>query len=229
MPQLSLVTIGAGGRTRDDRGVRRARVGAGPRRVHGGPDRRRPARRRVRAADPGAAVRDERCGRCSSRWSTRPWRISRPSFRQRDVARPDGKFHTPVRTDEIAAELDQAQYETQGGPCVASRGPTVPRWLTGRDLATTAGGRSSRPHRRARRVRLGPGHDAAAQRTPGPSYAGALNMYSRRPARRSTTADVDRACCSPRTRRWRWRRRHAVAAADLERSQLRSGDRRRAT
>jgi GAF domain-containing protein len=93
---------------------------------------------------------------------------------------PDGKFHTPVRTHEVAAALDHAQYETEEGPCVACAEPTGPALAYAADLADDGQWPSWAPIA----VRAGVGSILATTLLPSarpPRYSGALNIYSWRP------------------------------------------------
>ncbi|OXM54972.1 GAF and ANTAR domain-containing protein [Amycolatopsis alba] len=99
---------------------------------------------------------------------------------------PDGRFHTPVRTDKSADEFDQLQYEYGEGPCVDAAREDGPASAVSDDLATS----TTWP-------RFGP---AAAERGAGallstalvpdarpPRLSGAINIYSRRPHGLDTT------------------------------------------
>jgi AraC-like DNA-binding protein len=50
------------------------------------------------------------------------------------VRAPDGTFHTPVQTDDVAAELDQVQYRSGRGPCVDAARSDGPGWVGSDDL-----------------------------------------------------------------------------------------------
>ena len=63
---------------------------------------------------------------------------------------PDGTFHTPTETDEIAYELDQVQYATGEGPCVDAR-----------KAARTRAGLQRRPRQRPRLAPVRPGRRRA--------------------------------------------------------------------
>ncbi|MEV0675080.1 GAF and ANTAR domain-containing protein [Actinosynnema sp. NPDC050436] len=93
---------------------------------------------------------------------------------------PDGRFHTPVHTDAVAAELDQVQYDLGEGPCLDAAMASGPAVAVSQDLAVEP-----------EWPRFGP---AAAQRGVGavlstallpdaepPRLSGALNVYSRTP------------------------------------------------
>jgi anti-anti-sigma factor len=93
---------------------------------------------------------------------------------------PDGVFHTPVATDEVAEELDRLQYAFGEGPCVDAARLTGPSVAVSEDLAAD----ESWP-------RFGPAAAAHGMRSvvstallpdvPPPRLSGALNLYSRRP------------------------------------------------
>ncbi|MEV6825967.1 GAF and ANTAR domain-containing protein [Amycolatopsis sp. NPDC051102] len=93
---------------------------------------------------------------------------------------PDGGFHTPAETDEVATELDRLQYRFREGPCVESAEPAGPAVAIAPDLA--------REHRWPRwapaAVGLGVGSVLSTALIPGPPTGrslGALNVYSRFP------------------------------------------------
>ena len=93
---------------------------------------------------------------------------------------PDGTFHTPVRSHEVAAQLDHVQYETDEGPCVACAEPTGPALAYSVDLADDG----QWPKWGPIAVRAGVGSILATTLLPSarpPRYSGALNIYSWRP------------------------------------------------
>lgn len=102
---------------------------------------------------------------------------------------PDGAFHTPVKTDPVASELDQLQYEYGEGACVESARPSGPAAAYSDDLATDA-----------RWSRFGPAAAALGFRSlmstallphaSSPQPSGALNVYSRQ-SREFRPADRD--------------------------------------
>lgn len=97
------------------------------------------------------------------------------------VRAPDRTFHTPIRTHEFAAELDQVQYRTGQGPCLDVARPDSPGYVASDDLRTEprwprfAAAASGHGYRAILSTELFP---AAG---PGP-LSGALNIYSRSPA-----------------------------------------------
>ncbi len=133
---------------------------------------------------------------------------------------PDGTFHTPVQTDPIAVELDQAQYRSGRGPCVESARPAGPAMAVADDLGTD--GRW--PEFASASVRAGFASVLATSLMPdrtGGELPGALNLYSR--GRYAfTPADVDRALLLATHASLALATTAAVSAADLERSQLRT-------
>jgi hypothetical protein len=89
-------------------------------------------------------------------------------------------FHTPVSLQPAAAVLDQVQYDTGAGPCLAAARMTGPGLVVGGDLA------SAREWPVFARFAVGRGYgsvlSAALAPDPGSAMAlGALNMYFRRP------------------------------------------------
>lgn len=51
------------------------------------------------------------------------------------VRAPDGRFHTPVETDELATQLDGLQYDLDQGPCVEATRTPGPGLVGSSDLA----------------------------------------------------------------------------------------------
>lgn len=93
---------------------------------------------------------------------------------------PDGGFHTPVRTDEIAGELDQLQYQYGEGACVEAARVSGPAAAFSDNLAEDA-----------RWPRFGPAaaalgfhslvSTALLPEASSSQLSGALNVYSRSP------------------------------------------------
>jgi hypothetical protein len=54
------------------------------------------------------------------------------------VRAPDGRFHTPVETDELATRLDGLQYDLDEGPCVEATRTPGPGLVGSSDLARGA-------------------------------------------------------------------------------------------
>jgi ANTAR domain-containing protein/GAF domain-containing protein len=93
---------------------------------------------------------------------------------------PDGTFHTPTETDEIAYELDQVQYETGEGPCVDAAKLPGPALACSDDLANDPAWPRFGPAAAAR----GMGSLLSTALLPDarpPQLSGALNLYSRKP------------------------------------------------
>ncbi|GLY47844.1 GAF and ANTAR domain-containing protein [Lentzea sp. NBRC 102530] len=95
------------------------------------------------------------------------------------VLAPDGTFHTPVQTAEVAVELDQVQYRSGRGPCLDAARADSPGYVESADLATEtrwpefASSASGYGFRAILSSELFPaeGRD---------KLSGALNIYSRR-------------------------------------------------
>ncbi|MFI6048407.1 ANTAR domain-containing protein [Nocardia sp. NPDC051321] len=90
---------------------------------------------------------------------------------------PNGKFVTPVATDEIAVELDQVQYRTSQGPCLDAARSNGPSFAASDDLNTE----TRWPYFSAAAVRLGLGSVLSTELAPasGPhQLSGALNIYA---------------------------------------------------
>ncbi|MGH3876982.1 MAG: GAF and ANTAR domain-containing protein [Actinophytocola sp.] len=93
---------------------------------------------------------------------------------------PDGEFHTPVETSQVASDLDQLQYRFGEGACVEAARPSGPAIAISDDLATDP-----------RWPRFGPAAAAFGFRSlvstallpdaKSPQLSGALNVYSRAP------------------------------------------------
>jgi GAF domain-containing protein len=93
---------------------------------------------------------------------------------------PDGSFHTPVLTHEVAGDLDLAQYRTGEGPCVDCALPTGPALAYSADLAADM----KWPQWGPIAVRAGVGSILATTLLPSarpPRCTGALNVYSGQP------------------------------------------------
>ncbi|MHA6629921.1 hypothetical protein ACU61A_31150 [Pseudonocardia sichuanensis] len=89
-------------------------------------------------------------------------------------------FRTPVSLQPVAAALDQVQYDTGAGPCVAAARMTGPGLVVGRDLAASG----EWPVFARVAVDRGYGSVLSAALAPDPGSAvalGALNLYFRRP------------------------------------------------
>lgn len=132
----------------------------------------------------------------------------------------DGRFHTPVETDPIAAELDQAQYRSGRGPCVESARADGPAMARSDDLGTD----DRWPEFASASVRAGFGSVLATSLMPedsGSELPGALNLYSRGRSA-FTPADVDRALLLATHASLALATTTAVSAAELERSQLKT-------
>jgi GAF domain-containing protein len=92
----------------------------------------------------------------------------------------DGKFHTPVETDQIAIELDQLQYDLLEGPCLDVADPAGPAVASAPDLALS----SSWPRFGPAAAKQGMGAVLSTALLPdvqSPRLSGALNIYSLQP------------------------------------------------
>lgn len=92
----------------------------------------------------------------------------------------DGSFHTPVETDPVAGELDQVQYDTGEGPCVAAARSSGPGHVYCDDLAHAP----AWPKFGAAAVERGFKAVLSTVLLPDvqlPLLSGALNIYARRP------------------------------------------------
>jgi GAF domain-containing protein len=132
---------------------------------------------------------------------------------------PDGKFHTPVQTDQVATELDRLQYEFGEGACVEAARLSGPGMAASDDLAVDA-----------RWPRFGPAAAALGFRSllstallpdaPSPQLSGALNVYSRK-ARGIAPADRDVLLLFATHASLALARTHAVTNGELQVQQLR--------
>lgn len=91
---------------------------------------------------------------------------------------PDGAFHTPIETEPIASDLDQVQYTSAEGPCVAAASKTGPAYVRSDDLATEPAWPTFGP------IAAGHGFTTVLSTTllpdaRPPRLSGALNIYSR--------------------------------------------------
>ncbi|HEY0450846.1 ANTAR domain-containing protein [Actinophytocola sp.] len=92
----------------------------------------------------------------------------------------DGTFHTPAETEPVASELDQLQYTTGEGPCVAAALPTGPAHMRCDNLALEPVWPRFGPAAAAHGVHAVLAVALLPYATP-PRYSGALNIYSRVP------------------------------------------------
>jgi hypothetical protein len=93
---------------------------------------------------------------------------------------PDGGFHTPAETGDVAIELDRLQYRFEEGPCIEAADPSGPAAATAPDLATE----QRWPRWAPAAAELGVGavvSTALLTGAPTGPSAGALNIYSRAP------------------------------------------------
>lgn len=93
---------------------------------------------------------------------------------------PDGTFHTPVETDPVAAKLDQLQYDTGEGPCVAAASASAPGYVRSDDLAREPAWPTFGPAA----AECGYSAMLATALLPDclpPQLSGALNIYAREP------------------------------------------------
>ncbi|OKJ91927.1 GAF and ANTAR domain-containing protein [Amycolatopsis sp. CB00013] len=93
---------------------------------------------------------------------------------------PDGTFHTPVSTGEVALELDEVQYRAGTGPCVDAADSGSPGYIRSEDLKAE----KRWPDFSAAAVRHGYTAILSTVMMPDatpPRVPGALNIYSRRP------------------------------------------------
>lgn len=90
----------------------------------------------------------------------------------------DGTFHTPVSTDRAAHELDELQYDTGEGPCVAAGCRTGPAYVISGDVAREPGWPVFGPAAAERGFVAVLSTALLADSRP-PQLTGALNIYSR--------------------------------------------------
>jgi len=93
---------------------------------------------------------------------------------------PDGTFHTPVSTGEIALKLDEVQYRAGTGPCVDAADSGSPGYIRSEDLAAE----KRWPDFSEAAVRHGYTAILSTVLVPDatpPRLPGALNIYSHRP------------------------------------------------
>ncbi|MFK0249171.1 GAF and ANTAR domain-containing protein [Amycolatopsis azurea] len=93
---------------------------------------------------------------------------------------PDGTFHTPVTTGEVALELDEVQYRAGTGPCVDAADSGSPGYIRSEDLTAE----KRWPDFSEAAVRHGYTAILSTVLVPDatpPRLPGALNIYSHRP------------------------------------------------
>jgi len=99
---------------------------------------------------------------------------------------PDGTFHTPIHTDEMAYQLDQLQYTFGEGPCVDAARVPGPAVAVSHDLAVEPAWPRFGPAAAAHGMRSVVATALLPDAEP-PQLSGALNIYSRRPGGLSET------------------------------------------
>lgn len=92
---------------------------------------------------------------------------------------PDGAFHTPVMTDELAKELDLLQYTLNEGPCLDAARVPGPAVSVSEDLATEPAWPQFGPAAAGHGLRSVLSTALLPDVAP-PRLSGALNVYSRR-------------------------------------------------
>ncbi|WNV86061.1 GAF and ANTAR domain-containing protein [Umezawaea sp. Da 62-37] len=90
---------------------------------------------------------------------------------------PDGTFHTPIETHELALDLDQVQYATGEGPCVDAARMPGPALAYSGDLAADPNWPVFGPAAAARGMRSLLSTTVLPNVRP-PQLSGALNLYS---------------------------------------------------
>ncbi|EME58564.1 GAF and ANTAR domain-containing protein [Amycolatopsis decaplanina] len=132
---------------------------------------------------------------------------------------PDGTFHTPISTGEVAHELDQVQYRAGTGPCVDAADSGSPGHVRSDDLATEKRwpdfSQAATRHGFTAILSTVLVPDAAPPRLPG-----ALNIYSRRPGALDVVAQ-DTALLLATHGSLALAATSAVSRAELETSHLR--------
>jgi GAF domain-containing protein len=106
------------------------------------------------------------------------WVIPEADLVSVTVRAPDGRYHTPAYSDELAVRLDTAQYEAGEGPCLCAAVPDGPALAECPDLALD----TRWPNYAPRAVALGV-RSVLALTLPMPKgrLAGALNLFCRTP------------------------------------------------
>lgn len=93
---------------------------------------------------------------------------------------PDGRFHTPVQTEQDAVELDQVQYQLAEGPCLTAAVPDGPAVAVSDDLTAE----SQWPRFAPAAVQRGWSAVCSTALLPNaqpPQRSGSLNLYARQP------------------------------------------------
>lgn len=132
---------------------------------------------------------------------------------------PDGHFYTPVRTDEVADQLDELQYEFGEGPCHDAATPAGPAMARSPDLRNHGLWPKWAPAAAELGARAVLSTALIPDATP-PRRSGALNVYSRRP-HGLDDVDVDQALLLATHASLALARTEAVTHAELREAQLR--------
>ncbi|RSN65215.1 hypothetical protein DMH01_02105 [Amycolatopsis sp. WAC 04182] len=132
---------------------------------------------------------------------------------------PDGTFHTPISTGEVALELDEVQYRAGTGPCVDTADGESPGYVRSEDLKAEKRwpdfSRAAVRHGYTAILSTLLVPDAAPPRLPG-----ALNIYSSRPGALDSQAQ-DTALLLATHGSLALATTSAVSRAELEASHLR--------
>ncbi|WP_232668470.1 GAF and ANTAR domain-containing protein [Pseudonocardia sp. TRM90224] len=131
---------------------------------------------------------------------------------------PDGRFHTPEETDQLAIELDELQYRFEQGPCVEAADPDGPAFVTSEDLRVER----RWPRWSAAATELGVAAVFSTSLIPAPTppqLSGAFNLYSFRPGGLDEI-DRDEVLLLATHASLALARTDAVTKADLQKAQL---------
>ncbi|MGH3880676.1 MAG: ANTAR domain-containing protein [Actinophytocola sp.] len=131
----------------------------------------------------------------------------------------DGEFHTPIRTDPVAVELDRLQYALDEGPCLDAARASGPAVAVSEDLAVERAWPRFGPAAAAHGMRSVLATALLADARPS-HLDGALNIYSREPGG-ITVADRDTALILASHASLALASSEAVTLQELQAAQLR--------
>jgi GAF domain-containing protein len=132
----------------------------------------------------------------------------------------DGRFHTPVRTDPLAGDLDQIQYQLGEGPCLDAADPAGPAIASSADLAVERAWPRFGPAAAERGMRSVLSTELVLPSRP-PGHSGALNVFSSRPGTHLYDEGRDIALLLATHASLALAHTDAVSRAELQASQLR--------
>lgn len=135
---------------------------------------------------------------------------------------PDGRFHTPVRTNSMAVELDELQYRCGHGPCVSAARKAGPGHVHSGELATSPDWPVFGPGAARRGYHSMLSTTLVPTARP-PRLSGALTLYAAEPGKLGSPEARDLALLLATHASLALTATEAVRLADLQETPLRQG------